>query len=687
MSADRVAIVQARMGSNRFPGKVLTALAGKPMLQHVLDRLERCEEIDQVIVATSNEPSDDALAKYVQSHGVSVYRGDQNDVLDRYYQAAKQNGAKTIVRVTADCPLLDPKVIDKAVTEFSKNKVDYATNTLHYTYPEGMDVEVFSFSALEKAWKEAKDVLEREHVTLFIRRDSQFRKHNVERDSKDVGHMPFNLSVDRPEDLKLIESILKQFPDEELTYYHENIIKLLQENPTLANAAKSLRFEGHYISILKDSKKSPMKKRGLKKSEQWFERANAVIPLASQTMSKASNQFVRGVAPLFLEKEKGARVWDVDGNEYIDYIMALCPVVLGHAEDAVDNAAAEQMSKGIAFSLPTPLEVELAEKLCELIPCAEMVRFAKNGSDVTSAAIRVARAFTNREMIACCGYHGWQDWYVGTTTRNAGVPESTRDLTKTFTYNDADSLEKLFTQYPGKIAAVILEPIGVEEPKNDFLKKVQELTQKHGALLIFDEVVTGFRVSLGGAQEYFGVTPDLACFGKAMANGYPLSALVGKRQYMKKMEEVFVSMTFGGEAVSLAASLETIRQIEKRKVIAQIWEMGAKLKDGINYFCKEFGIEKRVQCVGLAPRSLMQFQSDSEEETRLMKSAVQQELLKRGILFGGGHNISASHGDREIDETLYAYRDALKLLAEGLKKGNLPHLLEGEIVQPVFRKA
>ena len=250
------------------------------------------------------------------------------------------------------------------------------------------------------------------------------------------------------------------------------------------------------------------------KSMAWLRRAEALIPGASQTFSKGPNQFVRGASPLFLERGEGARVWDVDGNEYLDFTMALCAVSLGYADPDVNAAVARQLERGVLFTLAHPLEAEVAEQLCRLIPCAEMVRFGKNGSDVTSGAVRLARAFTGRDVIAACGYHGWQDWAIGPTTRNMGVPKAVRELTCTFTYNRIETLERIFDEHPGRVAAVIMEPVGIEPPRSGFLESVRELSSRRGALLIFDEIVTGFRLALGGAQEHFGVVPDLACFGK-----------------------------------------------------------------------------------------------------------------------------------------------------------------------------
>jgi glutamate-1-semialdehyde 2,1-aminomutase/spore coat polysaccharide biosynthesis protein SpsF len=333
-----------------------------------------------------------------------------------------------------------------------------------------------------------------------------------------------------------------------------------------------------------------------------------------------------------------------------------------------------------------PLEVEVAELLVEVIPCAEMVRFAKNGSDVTSAAIRVARAYTGREKVAKCGYHGAQDWYIASTSRDRGVPRFNKELIFEFKYNQIETLERIFAEHPGEIAAVIMEPITSEEPKDEFLQEVKDLAHRNGAVLIFDEVKSGFRVALGGAQEYYGVVPDLACFGKAMANGMPISALVGRREVMKELENVFFSMTFGGEALSLAASLSTIHELREKNVLAHVWKQGEKLKNGYNALVEEFDLMGCTRCVGLPPKSVIQFYDAEGMDALTLKSLFQQEVIKRGILFNGEHMLSFSHSDEDIERTIEAYREALAVVKLALETGAAEKMLEGRKLEAVFRE-
>lgn len=429
-----------------------------------------------------------------------------------------------------------------------------------------------------------------------------------------------------------------------------------------------------------------MNKRPLEKSRELFARAEALIPAQTQTLSKGPTQFVQGVAPNFLERGEGSHVWDVDGNEYIDLVGALGPVILGYRYPVVDEAIRKQLEKGISFSLPHPLEVEVAELLTEVVPSAEMVRFGKNGSDATAAAVRIARTFTGREKLAQCGYHGWQDWHIASSERNLGVPKVLQEYVWKFTYNDLGSLEKIFTEHPTEIAAVIMEPITADVPQNDFLQKVKELAHKHGALLIFDEVVTGFRVALGGAQEYFKVTPDLSAVGKAMANGMPISAVVGRRDVMKAAEDTFFSMTFGGETLSLAASIATVSEMRDKNVIAHLWKQGKKLQDGANEEAKRLGMDALIRCIGLPPKSFFQFKDREGKDSLLIKSLFQQELLKRGVLFNGNHALCFSLTDRDVAAVVNAYRAALAFVKEAIDAGAAERFLEGRKLQPVFRQ-
>lgn len=418
-------------------------------------------------------------------------------------------------------------------------------------------------------------------------------------------------------------------------------------------------------------------------SDDLYGRATGLIPAHTQTLAKGPTQYVNGVAPKYIQRGKGARVWDVDGNEYLDYNAGIGPISLGYAYKPVDDAIQRQLADGITFSLVHPLEVEVAELIHRVVPNAEAVRFGKTGAEVTSAAVRLARAYTGRDHVLCCGYHGWHDWYIGVSARDAGVPQAVKTLVHTFQYNDLDSIRAALDE---NTACVILEPMVFDFPAPGFLETLQALCRANGTLLIFDEMWTGFRWALGGAQAYFGVTPDLACYSKAIANGMPLAVLTGRADVMALLdEEVFFFSTFGGEALSLAAARATIDEMQAQNVPAYLSYIGEQLQEGYNELAAHLGLKHVTQCVGYPARTMVTF-APAAADPLLLKSLVQQELIKRGILWSGFHNVTFAHTTRDVDYTLEAYRDVLTMLRAALKNGRVAEQLRGLPVQPVFRK-
>ncbi len=420
------------------------------------------------------------------------------------------------------------------------------------------------------------------------------------------------------------------------------------------------------------------------KSDEYYQIALELIPAQTQTLAKGPGQNIKGVAPKYLQRGKGSHVWDVDGNEYLDYTMAVGPLSLGYAYDKVDEAIREQLKDGITFSLMHPLEVEVAQLINKVVPNAESIRYSKVGADVTSAAVRLARAYTGRNKVLCCGYHGWHDWYISVTDRNKGIPQAVQDLSFTFNYND---IQSVIDSIDEDTACVILEPFVFEEPKDNFLHKLRDVCTQNGTLLIFDEMWTGFRIAVGGAQEYFGVKADLACFSKAVANGMPISILTGKKEIMQLLEkDVFFFTTFGGEALSLAAVKATVTEIIEKNVPAYLAKQGRKLKDGYNSIANKLGMDY-TKCSGFDCRTIITFDAEKSGCNPLeMKSLVQQEMIKRGILWGGFHNMSFSHSDEDIEYTLKAYEDVLPILKKAVEEKNVRSYLRGEPVEPVFRK-
>jgi len=443
---------------------------------------------------------------------------------------------------------------------------------------------------------------------------------------------------------------------------------------------------GYYRSLFDAASGARAAPLRLDQSLLLLERSERTIPGAAQTYSKSWRQHIRGVSPLFLEKGQGANVWDADGNQYVDLIQGLLANILGYAHPDVDRAVAEQCRRGHNFSLAHPLEMELAERLIRLIPCAEMVRFAKNGSDATAAAVRVARAFTGRQHVAVCGYHGCQDWYIGTTSRSAGVPDAVRSLAHPFPYNSVDELDRLLTSCPREFAAVIMEPYTFYDPDPGYLDGVRELAHRHGALLIFDEICTGFHLGLGGAQKRFGVIPDLATFGKAMGNGYPISCVVGRRDVMRTFDDVFVSYTFAGEAGAIAASLAVLEILEHTNALERMEAAGIRLRDAVNALAEEAGFGTRVRTYGHPRWQLIRFVDAKGQEDDTLRALWLQEVTRRGVLVLSTHNTCAALDEAAIEHVLRAYAEGFKYVGGLLRRGeDLRAQLDGPVPTPAFR--
>jgi glutamate-1-semialdehyde aminotransferase len=428
------------------------------------------------------------------------------------------------------------------------------------------------------------------------------------------------------------------------------------------------------------------RRRAYERSLALLARARRVVPGASQTLSKGPQMFVEGAYPVFLERGSGCRVWDVDGHEYVDWILGLASITLGYAYPAVVEAVAAQARQGSIFSLPHPLEVEVAERLTQLIPCAEMVRFLKTGSEANAAVVRVARAATGRDIVLYCGYSGWHDWYAITTSRSKGIPKDFARFIVAFDYNDLPSLERALDEHHGQVAAVIMEPVLLDAPTPGFLEGVKAAAHRHGALLIFDEIVSGFRWAQGGAQEHFGVVPDLATFGKGMANGLPLAAVVGRAELMREFEDVFVSSTFGGDTLALAAARATLDEYARQPVIEHLWRMGRRFQEGFRRAAERAGVP--AECVGYPVHPKIGFLAEREETRRLVMSLFLQETARRGVLFHfAGFNVSFSHREADVDQTLDACGQALGVVAQALGAGRIAERLEGKPYQEAFRRS
>jgi len=636
------AIIQARMGSTRLPGKVLADLGDGCSLHWMYRAAYAVPSIDRIIIATSDRPTDDKIANWCLDNRVQCYRGSEIDVLDRFMGVAGTHGGDIFVRLTGDCPFIDPRIIEEVIRLRDARDADYATNTNPPTYPDGLDVEVFTLGALQQAHKEATRATDRDCVTRFIIRNShRFHLANLVCPLPSLVHERWVL--DSPEDLEFIREVVGRLPGLVRAPSYLDILSVLDREPYLRKInAKYSRNERFYDALTEDILHAP---RTYNNSRAWLKAAEKHIPLGTQTFSKSRLMFPVGASPLFLSHGDGGYCFDVDGNDYVDCVGALLPNILGYRDSDVDAAVRAQLDRGTSFSLATPQELILAKLLSAYIPSAEMVRFGKNGSDVTSAAIRLARHITGKDEIFVGGYHGWHDWSIAQDPiRNNGVPKAVRNLT----FKEGESSMQNW-------AAAIMEP---EFLTREQMQKWRKLADDCGFLLIFDEIITGFRFGMGGLQKVHGVTPDLSCFGKSMANGMPISALVGLEKYMKHMPEISYSGTFFGEALSIAAAIATIHKLESENVPVYLEDIGLKLEVGLNRSIANHKI-KGIDIYGHA--SLLRIKYGDKH----IQSLFVQEMAKRGVLIINSINTCFAHKEPQIRHILSAFDKTMEAIANG----------------------
>jgi len=674
-----VAIIQARMGSTRLPGKVLMPLGHGLVLEWAICAALAAPGVDEVWVATSMLPADDAIVDLCRALRINFFRGSETDVLSRFKDCADAAGATIVLRLTGDCPFLDPQVIGMVARMIKQDGIDYCSNVSPRTYPDGLDVEAFTYGALEMAEREATRPIDRDCVTTFIARNrDRFRAEAV------INPIPGMAGerwvLDTKADYDFCNAVAAQWdwgPGRSPGML--DILGILDKRPALREINKHHPMNERYFEALAEE---PVYRRSYERSQEALALARETIPLGAQTFSKSHLQFPQP-SPLFLSHGDGAEVFDIDGNAYVDLVSALLPTILGYRDSDVDQAIRRQLASGISFSLATRLEQELAAELVRLIPCAEMVRFGKTGTDATTAAIRLARAHTGRDKVIIHkgGYHGWADW---STERNLGVPQVVRDLTERVAFGDIP-----FPDFE-KCAAIIIEP-----EKIDGLQWLRDACDKTGTVLIFDEVITGFRFDLGGAQKLFGVTPDLATFGKSMANGMPISAVVGRREIMKRMEppdNIFYSGTFFGETLSIAAALATIRKLEREDILPKIHRTGALLYHEVNKRIDrhQLGIKVLKEKPWAVPAPIALSGHDSFIRLRFRDDKIaalfRREMIATGTLIIASHNLSAAHGPNEIKRILASYDHALGVIEEALIKNKLDKWLAGAEVAPMVRQ-
>lgn len=420
-------------------------------------------------------------------------------------------------------------------------------------------------------------------------------------------------------------------------------------------------------------------------SQKHLARTEKLIPLASQTFSKSRTQYPVGISPLFIDRAKGAFFWDIDGNRFVDMVNALASVTIGHSDEEMNSAITDQLARGTNFSLPGKLEYEVASLVNFHMPSMEKMRFGKNGTDATSAAIRLARAYTGKDYVAVCGYHGWQDWYIASTTRNKGIPNAVRDLTVKFSFNDIESLYDSFESCGGNLAAVIMEPMNVEYPKDNFLKKVQEFCNINNVIFVLDETISGFRFNAGGAQKEFDIHPDLTTLGKGIANGFPISVIGGKSEIMDEMEEIFFSGTFGGELISLTAAKYVLELFKKVDVSAKLAEIGNKICNEVSEIVADLNLNSVMSISGHPTWKFYNWQDSENNTSWELKTLFMQEIFQESVFVAATHNVSLAM-DEEVQAIINSsYRSALQRVAKSVRLNSVKDNLKVSPLKPLFK--
>ena len=667
-------IVQARYSSTRLPGKVLKKIGKHTVLSILIKRLSKLKKNYKVIVATSTSKDDDKINNYLKKRKVSIFRGSNKNVLSRFFECAKKNKFKNIIRITADCPLIDCKIIEKTIELFENKNLDYASNTMPPTYPDGLDVEVFTFAALKKAHKNTKIIHDLEHVTPYIRKNKSFKKDNL---INDINYSNLRWTLDEARDLKFLNKLDKKIDLTRANY--KDILKCLKKYPNISKINWDIaRNEGAKIG----------------EGQKLWKRAKEIIPGGNMLLSKRSEMFLPNLWPSYFKSSKYNQVIDLDGNKFTDFIFSVGHNTLGYRNQNVEKKVIDALKLGNMTSLNCYEEVKVAEKLIELHPWFDMVRFARSGGEANAIAVRIARASTNRPNIAICGYHGWHDWYLASNLTGtnqlenhllpglnpAGVHPNLKNTVFPFEYNNFEKLKKIIETK--KIGIIKMEVSRNYGPKNNFLEKIRKICDERRIILIFDECTSGFRQCFGGLHKYYKIKPDMAMFGKALGNGHAITAVVGKKEIMSCAQNTFISSTFWTERVGNVAALATLDEMERIKSWKIISQIGKKIKDGWSKLAKSNGI--KIDIGGLD--ALCSFSIKSKNSNKY-KTLITQEMLKKKFLASNIVYVSITHDEKSMNNYFQRLDDIFKIIKKCENKNlNIDDLLESEEAHTTFKR-
>tara|TARA_B100001063_G_scaffold233204_1_gene249167 strand:+ start:4021 stop:6063 length:2043 start_codon:yes stop_codon:yes gene_type:complete len=661
-------IIQARSNSSRFYEKILKMINNKSLLEILLLRLKKLSKVDKIIVATTNSNNDRKIIKICKKCDVDYFEGSEANVQLRYYKAAKKFNISNIIRITSDCPLIDVDIVKKIIKLFFKRNRQYVSNILFPTYPDGMDVEMFSFESIKKRVKKKVNNFEKEHVTSFFIK-KKIKKNNLFF-KKDYSNL--RLTVDTIYDYQIIKKLIEFF-NNNIYISLKEIIELYEKKPGF--------FEKN-----QNAKRNLNMKQNL--GQKYWTKAKKIIPGGTSLFTKNPDLHLPQKWPAYYSKAKNMTIWDLENNKYSDcFLMGVGTNSLGYANKFIDNKVKKEIDKSNMSSLNSIHEIIIAEKLIELHKWPEMARFTRSGGEANSLAIRIARAYTGKDNIAVCGYHGWHDWYLSSNLNNEnsldvhllknlrveGVPKSLKGTTHTFEYNNFEKLKKIVNEK--NIGIIKMEVERNEKPKNNFLKKVRKLATSKNIVLIFDECTSGFRETYGGLHLKYKVNPDIVILGKALGNGYAINAVLGKKEIMQSCQKTFISSTFWTEKIGYVAASETLNQMKKLKSWNKISSYGKSIKNFWGEISKSQSVKIKIKGIDALPI----FYFDSKYHNHY-KTLVSQEMLKENIIASNVIYASIFHKEENMKRYYNTLNKTFKKINDcENQKESIFNLLENEV--------
>ena len=669
-----IAVIQARCNSIRLPNKVIKPINGIPSILLLYKRLKKSKLIDKILIATSKDKKNKVLIRILKKNKIPYFIGDDENVLKRYYDAVKKFDYEIIVRITGDSIIIDPALVDLMLKKFNRGKFDYLSNTQPPTFPDGQDVEIFTFKALKKSFKKAKTKHEKEHVTPFIIKN-KFKKFNYK---NAIDFSKYRWSLDEKDDLKMIQSIFSNFKNNIYFSWRQALKLVIKKRDDFELNNNIVRNEGEKMS----------------KTKKMWKRAKQIIPGGNMILSKRPELFHPKNWPAYYKKAKDCFIWDLDGKKYFDIsLMGVGSNLLGYANSEVDNAVKKAISNSNLSSLNCPEEVELCEKLLDLHQWADMARLARTGGEASAIAVRIARAASGKNKIAFCGYHGWHDWYLSANLKKdnlkshlmaglepRGVPESLKDTAIPFNYNQFEELENIVRNHD--IGAVKMEVSRNFKPKKNFLNKVRNLCNKKKIILIFDECSSGFRQTFGGLHKIYGVNPDMAWFGKALGNGFGITAIIGKKEIMENAQDSFISSTFWSERSGPVAANKTLEIMERYKT----WEIVTKKGEFVQKKWELLAQRNKLKIQINGIPSLSTFSINSKNWLKY-KTYITQEMLKKNFLATNALFLSTKHDNKilnryfeNLDKIFYEIKNF------EIDKKNIDEKLDGPVCHSGFKR-